>query len=109
MYYVFFFVLNQKRTPFDLSYQKSCLPKKTAVIAIKAIHGKMCCFHSELPKTARFSKASSFQNKIKLKMYQTLVDLLVDLYIDSTLTCGLSGSGEVLGECRPPPSKERQI
>lgn len=100
-------MLNQKRTPFDLSYQKSCLPKKTVVITIKAIHGKMCCFHSELPKTARFSKASSFQNKIKLKMYQTLVDL----YIDSTLTCGLSGTGEVLGECRPPPSKnlKRQI
>lgn len=47
-------------------------------------------------------------------MYWTLVDLLVDLYIDSTLTCGLlktSGTGEVLGERRPPPSKnlERQI
>lgn len=47
-------------------------------------------------------------------MFQTLVDLLVDLYIDSTLTCGLletSGTGEVLRERRPPPSNnlERQI
>lgn len=107
-------MLNQKNAPFDLSYQKSCLPKKTVVIKIKAVSGKMCCFHSELPKTVRFSKANSFQNKIKEKMYRTLVDLLVDLYIDSTLTCGLletSGTGEVLGERRPPPSKnlERQI